>query len=80
MSDNGRRLYQGACHCGLFAYETRLAEVESAHECNCSLCVKKGYLWIFPGQNNFRVLVGDEDKLATYKFGPKLLNHKVGML
>lgn len=75
--ESARRLYKGGCHCGLFAYETLLSENQAAYQCNCSLCVKKGYLWLFPGQDNFTVVKGSEDSLKTYKFGPKKLSHKV---
>ncbi len=77
MVGSKRQLYQGGCRCGLFTYESQLTATQSAFKCNCSLCVKKGYLWVFPGQNNFKVLTGSEDKLTTYKFGPKKLSHKV---
>lgn len=77
MAEDKRRLYRGSCQCGFFVYETQMPEITSVYYCNCSLCVKKGYLWIFPGQKNIKILRGNEDKLTSYKFGPKKLSHKV---
>ncbi|PNY29805.1 Centromere protein V [Tolypocladium capitatum] len=71
------RTYRGNCHCGAFVYEAELPEIKSVFECNCSICHKKGYLWVFPGEaGDFRVVKGTDDVLTGYKFGPKKLVHK----
>ncbi|KAK3307221.1 glutathione-dependent formaldehyde-activating enzyme [Chaetomium strumarium] len=69
------RTYRGNCHCKAFVYEVQLPEIKSAHECNCSICHKKGYLWVFPpGKPQF--VKGDDAGLTHYTFGPKKLVHK----
>ncbi|POR31142.1 Centromere protein V [Tolypocladium paradoxum] len=71
------RTYRGNCHCGAFVYEVELPEIKSVFQCNCSICHKKAYLWVFPGEaDNFRVVKGTDDTLTGYRFGPKKLVHK----
>ncbi|TFB07079.1 hypothetical protein CCMA1212_000381 [Trichoderma ghanense] len=67
--------YRGNCHCGNFVFETTLPELKSAFSCNCSICTKKGYLWIFPGKGNAKIVKGSVEELAAYEFGPKKLKH-----
>ncbi|KAK4073872.1 hypothetical protein Trihar35433_3346 [Trichoderma harzianum] len=67
--------YRGNCHCGKFVFVTKLPEIKSAAECNCNICNKKGYLWIFPGQDNVKIIKGSIEDLTTYAFGPKKLKH-----
>ncbi|KAL7797222.1 Mss4-like protein [Trichoderma ceciliae] len=67
--------YRGNCHCGDFVFETKLPEIKSAFDCNCSICVKKGYLWLFPGKGNVDIVKGSMEGLTTYEFGPKKLKH-----
>ncbi|PWI72180.1 mitochondrial carnitine/acylcarnitine carrier protein [Purpureocillium lilacinum] len=71
------RTYRGNCHCGAFVYEAELPEIKSVFECNCSICHKKGYLWVFPGEGKYRVVKGGDETLTGYTFGPKKLTHKV---
>lgn len=72
------RTYRGNCHCGDYVYEARLPEITSVHECNCSICRKKGYLGVFLGvDDDFRVVKGADDGLVSYTFGPGKLAHKV---
>ncbi|KAF5502114.1 Centromere protein V [Colletotrichum aenigma] len=71
------RLYRGNCHCGSFVYEAELPEIKSAMECNCSICHKKGYLWVFPTEGSkFNIVKGDKNALSQYTFGAKKLAHK----
>ncbi|GJN72613.1 glutathione-dependent formaldehyde-activating gfa [Purpureocillium lilacinum] len=70
------RTYRGNCHCKAFVYEVELPEIKSAFECNCSICHKKGYLWVFPGDGRFEIVKGTDDTLARYTFGPEKLTHR----
>ncbi|UNI17665.1 hypothetical protein JDV02_003991 [Purpureocillium takamizusanense] len=70
------RTYRGNCHCGAFVYETQLPEIKSVFECNCSICHKKGYLWVFPGEGRFSIVKGGDDALSGYTFGLKKRTHK----
>jgi hypothetical protein len=71
--------YRGNCHCGAFVYEAELPEIKSAMECNCSICHKKGYLWV-DCQAKYEIVKGTDDTLARYTFGPKKLVHRVGTI
>ncbi|POR35307.1 Glutathione-dependent formaldehyde-activating enzyme [Tolypocladium paradoxum] len=71
------RTYRGNCHCGAFVYEVELPEIKSVLECNCSICHKKGYLWVFPAEGRFDIVKGTDDTLTRYTFGPKKLTHRV---
>lgn len=73
-----RQTYRGNCHCGAYVYEARLPQITSVHECNCSICSKKGYLWVFVGvDDDFRVVKGADADLTSYSFGPQAMFHKV---
>lgn len=69
--------YRGNCHCGNFVFETKLPEIKAAFHCNCNICTKKGYLWLFPGKGNVNIVKGSIEELTTYEFGPKKLKHLV---
>lgn len=76
-SDTPLKTYKGNCHCGALRFELEAPEITEGNVCNCSLCVKKGYIWMFaPSKEAFKVLSG-EDKLHEYRFGQKVLVHKV---
>jgi|SRR3569833_2949594 len=70
------RTYRGNCHCGAFVYEAELPEIKSVLECDCSICHKKGYLWVFP-EARFEIVKGSDGSLSRYTFGSNKLEHKV---
>ena len=73
--------YRGNCHCGAFVFELKVPEIKAGYECNCSICFKKGYCWLFLGSSEaFTVVKGDEKDLTEYTFGSKVFTHKVGFL
>ncbi|KDN65131.1 putative glutathione-dependent formaldehyde-activating enzyme [Colletotrichum sublineola] len=72
-----KRTYRGNCHCAAFVYEVDTHEIKSLSQCNCSICVKRGALWITPAHENFRVVKGAESELSSYKFGSGQMIHKV---
>jgi hypothetical protein len=69
------KTYRGSCHCGAFIYEVEAPEITSAGDCNCSICYKRGYLWLVPKKP--LNIVKDEGKLVGYSFGSKALDHQV---
>jgi len=71
-----RKTYRGNCHCGAFVYEVELPEIKAVSACNCSICTKKGYLWVRP-PSEIKVVKGYEDALTSYTFGSKTFYHKV---
>jgi hypothetical protein len=68
------KTYKGNCHCGAFKFTVQLPELTSINECNCSICFKKGYKWVFPGAGCFNVTKGG-GSMKEYKFGPKTMAH-----
>lgn len=73
-----RKTYRGNCHCGRFVFELSTAEpITELYNCNCSICVKKGYLWRFVGADDVFTVVQGDDALAEYTFGKGVLIHKV---
>ncbi|RDH38410.1 Mss4-like protein [Aspergillus welwitschiae] len=51
--------YKGTCHCGLSQFELHLSHpLKTVHACRCTLCAKKGYLWLFPAEQEFQVTRG----------------------
>lgn len=58
--------YHGNCHCGRFRFDVAAPEITHAVACACSLCAKKGYLWLVPAEGGFRV-TRDEGRLKSYE-------------
>jgi hypothetical protein len=67
--------HQGGCHCGNIRYEVK-GDVDSAMECNCSHCGKKGFLLKFVPSNLFTLLKGDEASMSEYRFNKKQIAHR----
>ncbi|KAK8922494.1 hypothetical protein VCV18_006550 [Metarhizium anisopliae] len=82
--DNTRqplRTYRGNCHCKAFVYEVQLPEIKAVKQCNCSICHKKGYLWVLVQETgHFKIVKGGEDTLSSYPFNTKNRIHKVHTL
>jgi hypothetical protein len=73
--------YRGNCHCKAFVYEVKLPVIRAVKQCNCSICHKKGYLWVFPETvDHFKFVKGDEDAISSYTFNAKSKVHKVTKL
>jgi hypothetical protein len=58
---------RGGCHCGAIRFEAD-GPLEGLEVCNCSICLRKGYVHWYVPRERFRLL-GDEDAIATYRFG-----------
>jgi hypothetical protein len=78
MSDPSPELktYHGNCHCGAFKYSVQLPELTSVTECNCTICFRKSYKWVFPDAGQLTIEKGD-GTLKDYYFGRKGMAHKV---
>jgi hypothetical protein len=64
---------RGGCHCGRVAFEVE-GRPERVSECNCSICMKKGYLhWIVP-RESFQLLTPAEN-VSTYTFNTGVAKH-----
>lgn len=67
-------IYQGSCHCRAITFEVDAPEVIEADRCNCSICVKSGYLHLIVPLGSFRLLSG-EHALHTYRFNTGVAQH-----
>jgi hypothetical protein len=65
--------YRGSCHCGRVRFEVR-GEFDTAMECNCSHCSRKGYLLWFVPRPDF-ALESPADALSTYTFNKHAIRH-----
>ncbi len=66
-------IHNGSCHCGTVTYTVE-ADIEKVLECNCSHCMRKGFLLNFVPAEQFTILTG-EDNLAEYRFNKKHIAH-----
>lgn len=67
-------VYKGSCHCRSIEFEVE-GNLESAVECNCSHCSRKGYLLWFVPRAQLK-LKADEDVLKTYRFNTHKIEHR----
>jgi hypothetical protein len=72
MSDD--TTYRGSCHCGAVHYEVTMAKPDKAYACNCSICMRAGWLLAFVPLETFK-LTGGEDHLTDYQFAKKNTHH-----
>ena len=67
-------MQSGSCHCGAVTFTVQ-GEIDTALECNCSHCSRKGYLlWFVPAQA--LDLRSGEQELATYTFNRHVIQHR----
>jgi hypothetical protein len=67
-------IYQGSCHCQAVKFEVEAPENIEADYCNCSICVKSGFLHLIVPLSKFTLLSGEE-YLSTYTFNSGEAKH-----
>jgi len=67
-------VHRGGCHCGRVRFEVEAPARFSVAECNCSICVKSGFLHLIVPKSRFRLLQGEES-LTTYTFNTGVAKH-----
>ncbi|OAA73593.1 glutathione-dependent formaldehyde-activating enzyme [Cordyceps fumosorosea ARSEF 2679] len=72
----GGKLYTGSCHCGKLTIAAKIKRLEDDKdsgmiECNCSICERNAYLWVYPKAEQV-VLSGRAEDTGLYRF-----NHEV---
>lgn len=67
--------FQGGCHCGQVRFEIQ-ADLYGTeiHNCNCSMCSKKGFLHLHVKPSNFKLISGDK-AIKEYRFNTKTARH-----
>jgi hypothetical protein len=66
--------HKGSCHCGAIAVEVDAPADLEAHECNCSMCRRTGFLHLIVPKSRFRLLQGMQAQ-TTYTFGTGVAQH-----
>jgi hypothetical protein len=67
-------VHRGGCHRGRVRFEVEAPARFSVVECNCSICVKSGFLHLIVPKSRFRLLQGEE-ALTTYTFNTGVAKH-----
>ena len=66
--------HEGSCHCGRIKFKVEGA-FDTAMECNCSHCSRKGYLLWFVPRTQFQ-LQSPESAVAIYTFNKHAIKHR----
>lgn len=69
-----KQTYTGGCHCGAVRYEADMDLSKGSLKCNCSVCRKTRAWLVAVGNDEFRLLKGQE-ALSDYQFGGKNIHH-----
>ncbi|KAF2035721.1 hypothetical protein EK21DRAFT_53298, partial [Setomelanomma holmii] len=70
--------YPATCHCGLVRLSVILSPPLPRHpigSCDCSICLKNGYLLVYPTRDKV-VFISGEESLKTYTFGSQRNLHR----
>ncbi|KAH3908888.1 hypothetical protein HBH56_165030 [Parastagonospora nodorum] len=72
--------YTASCHCAAFTYTITTSPPLShpsarISQCNCSICVKNGYLMIYPANTSVTFLTGSLAEFKSYTFGTNKIAH-----
>ncbi|MBW4665260.1 MAG: GFA family protein [Chroococcus sp. CMT-3BRIN-NPC107] len=65
--------FEGGCHCGAVRFRVFVNKYK-VDECNCSICLKKGFLHLIVPSESFTLLQGAE-ALTTYTFNTGVAQH-----
>lgn len=65
-----------SCHCKAIKAEVHIPEdgIKKIMRCNCSICKRKGYIIGVFGENDFKILQGEEF-LVLYQYHSKKAEH-----
>jgi hypothetical protein len=67
------KTFEGGCHCGRVRFRVT-ADLTRVTDCNCSICIKKGFLHLIVPPEQFELLQGAGD-LTTYEFNTRTAKH-----
>ncbi|KAF2655497.1 hypothetical protein K491DRAFT_778686 [Lophiostoma macrostomum CBS 122681] len=70
--------YEGTCHCGTVQYSVILSPPllkQKVVSCNCSICIRHGYLFVYPSREQLTLKSG-ADAMNAYTFGQKRSLHR----
>lgn len=68
--------YQGRCHCGKVSFALTPSDKEATIiDCNCSICVMKGYLHVTVPKERIIMAPDAMDNMTTYTFNTGVAQH-----
>ena len=67
-------VHRGSCHCGAVSFEVDAPAHLNVIECNCSICVRSGFLHLLVAKSQFRLLSGTA-VLTSYRFNTGVAEH-----
>src|SRR5690606_12327942 len=67
------KTHAGSCHCGAVAYEVETG-LDGLAECNCSHCLRKGFVLAFAPRSAFRLT--RDGPTTEYKFHAHKIAHQ----
>lgn|SRR3990167_6537209 len=67
-------IHRAGCHCGGVEILVKASSDITAWRCNCSMCIKKGFLHL-PTKRQDLQLLTDENNLSEYSFGTHTAKH-----
>ncbi|MGH1486466.1 MAG: GFA family protein [Cellvibrionaceae bacterium] len=67
-------VYKGSCHCGGVTFEVKASGRLTIEDCNCSVCMKTGFLHLIVPKSRFTLLTG-EALLSLYQFNSRIAKH-----
>jgi len=70
--------HTGACHCGTVKFNVTLKypfPKYPVNACSCSVCIRNGYLFVYPKRSDFEITQGYEN-LTSYTFNTCTRFHK----
>jgi hypothetical protein len=68
-----KNIHKGGCHCGAVRFQVTVREMKAV-DCNCSVCMKKGFIHLIVPKIDFQLLKG-ADILSTYTFNTHQARH-----
>lgn len=77
QSEDDWTQYRGNCHCGAVKFNVTISPSFPQHlvlACNCSICTRNGYLFVYPLRDYFQMLSG-KDNLKAYEFNRHRATH-----
>ncbi|KAK1750195.1 hypothetical protein QBC47DRAFT_394778 [Echria macrotheca] len=66
MTTVTKRSAIGNCHCGCFRFQISIDDKTNPISCTCTLCRKKGYIWLVADDHEYKV-VRDDGRLTDYR-------------
>jgi hypothetical protein len=67
-------IFKGSCHCGRVTFEVD-ATPSALSECNCSLCHRKGSVYLKASEVRSLQILSGESELSVYQFNTNTARH-----